>query len=225
MKKRNKTLLSLTLGIFLAGMSGNVFAAEETHVIAQGDTFWTLSQKYQLPLDVILKLNNEKDPLQLQPGMVVKLSAPVTKPAAQPASKPAAQPETKPVHIESVAPKSVGPVVKTADGQELPVARCIPAKATAYTADASENGGYAGLDYFGNPLKVGSIAVDPNVIPLGSTVYVTGYKTNGLPASGMIARAVDVGGAIKGSKVDIFVPGGHADDFGIQDVKVYVLKK
>lgn len=230
MNKCMKTLLSLTAGVFIAGsMSGNVFAAEETHVIAKGETFWSISQKYLLSLSDLLKINEEKDPLNLEPGSVVQLPRPKTKSAqpSQPETKEVQQPkpESKPVQMRSVAPKSSTPVVKTATGQELPVARVIPAKASAYSADASQNGGYAGLDYFGNPLKVGSIAVDPAVIPLGSTVYITGYKTNGLPANGMIARAVDVGGSVKGSKVDIFVPGGHAEEFGIQNVKVYVLKK
>lgn len=221
----------MTLGIFLASMSGSVFA-EETHVIAKGDTFWSISQKYLRSISDLLELNKEKDPLRLEPGTTIQLPKPDTQPAP-PAevSKQNAVPATKPVQTQkqpeskSVTAQSASPVVKTPDGQALPVERVIPAKASAYSAAASENGGYAGLDYFGNPLKVGSIAVDPKVIPLGSTVYITGYKTQGLPANGMIARAVDIGGAVKGSKVDLFVPGGHAHNFGIQNVKVYVLKK
>ena len=41
------------------------------------------------------------------------------------------------------------------------------------------------------------IAVDPNVIPLGSKVYVEGYGE---------AIAADTGGAIKGNKIDVHVP-------------------
>lgn len=40
-----------------------------------------------------------------------------------------------------------------------------------------------------------TIAVDPNVIPLGSTVYI----------GGQVYVAEDVGGAIKGNKLDIYV--------------------
>ncbi len=40
------------------------------------------------------------------------------------------------------------------------------------------------------------IAVDPNVIPLGSKVWVEGYG---------YAIAGDTGGAIKGNKIDILV--------------------
>lgn len=101
----------------------------------------------------------------------------------------------------------------------------IEAKATAYTASADENGGYAGLDYMGNPLRLGTIAVDPSVIPLGSKVYVEGYTYDGLPAGGMYAMATDTGGAVKGNRIDIFLPESKskARTFGIQQVKVYVV--
>jgi 3D (Asp-Asp-Asp) domain-containing protein len=105
--------------------------------------------------------------------------------------------------------------------------KVIDAKATAYTGAASENGGRPGVDYFGNPLQIGTISVDPSVIPLGSYVYIEGYKYPGLPEGGMFAKATDTGGSIKGNKIDIFVPGTsrEASKFGIQNVKIYVLKQ
>ncbi|WP_248926564.1 stalk domain-containing protein [Paenibacillus hamazuiensis] len=105
--------------------------------------------------------------------------------------------------------------------------KIVEAKATAYTGAASENGGRAAVDYFGNPLRIGTISVDPNVIPLGSLVYIEGYSYDGLPQGGMMARALDTGGSIKGNRIDIFVPGTQkkASEFGIQNVKIYVLKK
>lgn len=105
------------------------------------------------------------------------------------------------------------------------VAKTLDVKATAYSASAQENGGYGAVDYFGNPLQLGTIAVDPSVIPLGSTVYIEGYNFDGLPAGGMLAKATDTGGAIKGNRIDIFVPGSpsKAKQFGLQNVKVHVL--
>ena len=47
-----------------------------------------------------------------------------------------------------------------------------------------------------NPGGISTIAVDPNVIPLGSKVYVSGYGT---------AIAADTGGAIKGNIIDIYL--------------------
>jgi 3D (Asp-Asp-Asp) domain-containing protein len=111
-------------------------------------------------------------------------------------------------------------------GNNIKYSRLIPVKATAYTAAAEENGLWGAYDYFGNPLKLGTIAVDPDVIPMGSTVFITGYTFDGLPAKGMIAKATDMGSAVQGKRVDIFVPTSRADasKFGMQDVKVYILE-
>ncbi|MCS7465022.1 stalk domain-containing protein [Paenibacillus doosanensis] len=104
--------------------------------------------------------------------------------------------------------------------------KVIEGKATAYTGSPSENGGHPSIDYFGNPLQVGTISVDPSIIPLGSKVYIEGYNYDGLPAGGMYATASDTGSAIKGNKIDIYVPDDKtkATQFGIQQVKIYVLK-
>jgi 3D (Asp-Asp-Asp) domain-containing protein len=42
----------------------------------------------------------------------------------------------------------------------------------------------------------------------------------------MIATAADMGGAIKGNRIDIFVPSsyGNIEAFGMQNVTVYELK-
>jgi 3D (Asp-Asp-Asp) domain-containing protein len=48
-----------------------------------------------------------------------------------------------------------------------------------------------------------SIAVDPNVIPLGSRVYIPAYKDDG---HGGWFVAQDTGGAIKGRRIDVYRP-------------------
>jgi 3D (Asp-Asp-Asp) domain-containing protein len=108
-----------------------------------------------------------------------------------------------------------------------PSYKILQGTATAYTGSASENGKFEGSDYFGNPLAVGTISVDPSVIPLGSKVYIEGYQYDDLPAEGMFATATDIGGAIKGNKIDIFVPGHRekAIEFGIQPVNIFILEK
>lgn len=99
--------------------------------------------------------------------------------------------------------------------------------ATAYTAPKNKKGEFEARTYSGNIVGLGDIAVDPNVIPLGSTLFIEGYDFDGLPEGGMLGRATDIGGAIKGNKVDIFVPVSHhkASEFGFQKVKVYVLEE
>jgi 3D (Asp-Asp-Asp) domain-containing protein len=49
----------------------------------------------------------------------------------------------------------------------------------------------------GTTPRLGTVAVDPAVIPLGSRLWVAGYGP---------ARAEDTGGAIRGAHVDLWVP-------------------
>ena len=79
-------------------------------------------------------------------------------------------------------------------------------------------------DYMGNPVKLGTIAVDPSVIPLGTKLYIEGYDFSGLPAGGFYGVASDIGGAIKGNRIDIYIPSGDLKAFGFQNVKVHIVE-
>ena len=97
------------------------------------------------------------------------------------------------------------------------VKKTIKMTATAYTAYCKGCSGITktGLNLRKNPaLKV--IAVDPKIIPLGSKVWVEGYG---------IAVAGDIGGAIKGNKIDLFMnKKSNANQWGRKKVTVKVLK-
>ncbi len=69
---------------------------------------------------------------------------------------------------------------------------------TAYTSFCNGCSGVTttGINLKANP-NVKVIAVDPSVIPLGAEVYVEGYG---------YAIAADTGGAVKGNKIDVFIP-------------------
>lgn len=155
-----------------------------------------------------------------------KAAAPTAKPSPQRAKKEvAAKAETKAAAKTDTTAAASSKQIVTSAGETITPKKTIAAVASAYTGSAEENGGYAGKDYFGNPLQVGTIAVDPKIIPLGTTVYVTGYTYNGLPAGGMMAKAVDIGGAIKGNRVDIYVPDSReeAKKFGYQNITLHVV--
>ncbi|WP_225445480.1 3D domain-containing protein [Paenibacillus arenosi] len=121
----------------------------------------------------------------------------------------------------SKSPKNVISV----NGKPMTFKRSYNMKATSYTDHPSENG-WGPIDALGNPLKLGTVAVDPDVIPLGTKLFITGYQFKHLPEGGLVATATDTGGKIKGNKVDIFLPLSQkeARKFGVQDVQVYVLK-
>ncbi|OAS85735.1 G5 and 3D domain-containing protein [Metabacillus litoralis] len=96
------------------------------------------------------------------------------------------------------------------------VAKEFYVNSTAYTASCSGCSGTTatGVNLRANPnAKV--IAVDPNVIPLGTKVYVEGYG---------YAVAADTGSAIKGNKIDVFIPTKSAAyRWGSKKVKIKIL--
>ena len=80
--------------------------------------------------------------------------------------------------------------------------------ATAYTHTGNRT-------YTGVWPSVGTIAVDPKVIPLGSKLYVDGYG---------YGTAMDVGSSIKGKRIDLFMDTkDEALRWGRRQVKLFVL--
>ena len=115
-----------------------------------------------------------------------------------------------PTKTKAAKTKSVSRSNAPSGGKEFYVS------ATAYTAFCNGCSGITstGINLKSNPdAKV--IAVDPNVIPLGSKVWVEGYG---------YAVAGDTGSAIKGNKIDVFMPTKQqAYGFGRKKVKIKIL--
>ena len=73
-----------------------------------------------------------------------------------------------------------------------------------------------GMTSRGVQTRVGVIAVDPNVIPYGSKIYVPGYGWG---------TALDTGGAIKGNVIDIWMPTyNQCIQWGVRDLTIKVVK-
>jgi 3D (Asp-Asp-Asp) domain-containing protein len=111
---------------------------------------------------------------------------------------------------------STDAVTPSRDGSSVYRGKTLIMTATAYDPCYQCNYPYYGApSYIGLPLKKGIIAVDPNVIPMGTRLYVEGYGEG---------IAADQGGAIKGYHIDLcFETHQQALDYGIKTVKVTIL--
>lgn len=74
--------------------------------------------------------------------------------------------------------------------------------------------GCSGRTFSGTTVVKGVCAVDPKVIKLGTNFYVEGYG---------ICRAEDIGGAIKGNKIDLGFEDASKGNWGAAYTNVYLL--
>ena len=91
--------------------------------------------------------------------------------------------------------------------------KVLKVKATAYPP---YDAGCTGITASGTRAGVGTIAVDPKVIPIGTKLYIPGYG---------VGTALDTGGAIKGNKIDVcYMTKGEAFNWGVKNLNIYILK-
>jgi len=108
----------------------------------------------------------------------------------------------------------------SACGEVFAYSRSFVAEATAYTLDFQSTGRHPdhplfGVTASGMMAQVGVVAVDTNVIPFHTQMYIEGYG---------FAVAGDRGGAIRGYKVDVFFDTREETiQFGRQHLRVWIL--
>ncbi|MDI6619806.1 MAG: ubiquitin-like domain-containing protein [Clostridiales bacterium] len=109
-------------------------------------------------------------------------------------------------------------------GETIKFNRVITMKATSYSDTIECTGKVGGNTATGvkprrysDGSKWSTAAVDPNVIPLGSRLWIEGYG---------YAIAEDVGGAVKGNIIDLFFDSSSSEytKWRTHYVKVYILK-
>lgn len=109
-----------------------------------------------------------------------------------------------------------GPSYKEKQVDELVEEGTMSMLATGYSDHPKSTAPYDdGVSALGLPAGYGLVAVDPQVIPLGTRLYVEGYG---------YAIAADVGGGINGRQIDLCFD-SHRDAlfFGRRWVKVHIL--
>lgn len=197
---------------------------EKRYAVKKGDTLWDIARSNEVSVEQLKGWNHLVSDL-IHPGLNLVIydvkagdhSAALPKQTANP-SEPQINkvPDAKPapVHAAPVANQTSEKTVEAAPVQNT--GKEITVKATAYTASCAGCSGTTttGVDLKANPdAKV--ISVDPSIIPLGSKVYVEGYG---------VATAADTGGAIKGNRIDVFIP-SHEDamKWGTKQITVKIL--
>lgn len=108
--------------------------------------------------------------------------------------------------------------VITENGEVCPYTDIITVEATAYSTEGWRNK----HTYIGTRARIGAVAVDPDIITLGSKLYIT--SLDGEEWIYGTAVAEDTGSAIIGNRVDLyFDTQEECERFGRSMAKIYVL--
>lgn len=195
-------------------------APEVRYTVVKGDTLWDIAMNHQVTVSQLKEWNQLHTDL-IHPGLNLLIfeglkttNIVLSEQPKQPVA-PAPTESAPAVEAPAPAPTESAPAVEAAAPSNTSSKEII-VEATAYTASCEGCSGITatGINLLENPnQKV--ISVDPSVIPLGSKVFVEGYGE---------AIAGDTGGAIKGNKIDVFIPSKQdAINFGRKQLKVTIL--
>ena len=125
--------------------------------------------------------------------------------------------------IEKVVPydSGEGGILYFKSGVTMTYSKVMTCNSTAYYSGG--DGGAAWTTAVGAKVGIGTIAVDPTVIPYSTKMFI--QASNGSRVYGM-GTALDCGGAIKGNIVDLWFP-SFADcrSWGRRNVTVYILDR
>lgn len=228
---------TILFGVFITTAS-----AEEYEVV-KGDNLWNIAQKYDMTVEELVDLN-ELDTTIIQPKQTIIINDIYIVEADDTIESVAKEFDVKVKEIKEwndlnsstilegqelvikglhaeekdnkKETKKESTTKQSNESKKNAEGKTISVLATAYTAKCDGCSGITstGVDLNSNP-NAKIIAVDPNVIPLGSKVYVEGYGH---------AVAADTGGAIKGNKIDLHVPTKQeAFSWGVRNVEVTIL--
>lgn len=190
-----------------------------TYTVKKGDNLYRIALNHDITLEELFEWNDLNDDL-IYPGDVLIVSKNQNETENKTVKTNTTVYTNKSNKTKKVDNNSNNQSTKITTDSNIPdeiVGREMTVTATAYTAYCEGCSGTTayGIDLRSNPnQKV--IAVDPKIIPLGTKVWVEGYG---------VAIAGDTGGAIKGNKIDVFIPShNEAMEWGVKKIKIKILE-
>ena len=197
----------------------------QEYTIKWGDTLSVISEATGASLDTLVQVNEIQDANLIYPGTVLRFSADqkevsVDNGTEEHSYRVQNNNEVKEVE-KSEATTPATPATEATETTQAAAASSnqggyyLTVEATAYSYNEAGLSNYTadGTNLINDPQV---IAVDPNVIPLGSYVEIPGYG---------IFRAADTGGAIYGNRIDVHLVNlNDVYNFGRRTITIRVLQ-
>lgn len=212
--------------MMLIGAVLPVYAAENqeaevtiTKEVMTGETVQDISSSFLALATEGEAIQSAKEKIEAKEKAIQEAKEKAAKEAAEKAAreKAAAEKAAKEQAEKEAAEQAAKEEAQAASASGQPAGQTFIMESTAYSSDPADTLGggtvtATGQNLLTNPMAV---AVDPNVIPLGTRLYVEGYGE---------AIASDTGGAIKGNIVDVHFPTyEQCIQWGRRQVKVTIL--
>lgn len=182
-----------------------------SYTVRPGDSLLSIASRFDVDIAGVMRVNEIENPDHIVIGSDLLLPG-----ARPPRSEPAlvAARTVMSAPSPAAAPNVVARPAEESTTDRL--GRSFVGKITAYSYQAPIGGARGATTRSGTPVRWGTLAVDPLVIPLGSRVMIEGFDE--------IFIAEDTGGAVRGNHVEIFYPdNSSAVRFGVQTRHITIL--
>lgn len=193
------------------------------YLVTWGDTLSAIAAATEISLDTLVEVNNISNADMIIVGNKISLSSDKSIVTVGEGEETRSYDVSHEEEIVEVETPVVETVVETPVVEEVVVEETAPATSEGYTitveatAYSTNQPSLSDYTYTGINLRQtpNVIAVDPSVIPLGSTVVIPGYGT---------FIAGDTGSAIVGNRIDVHITDLNAAwAFGRQTMTITVL--
>ncbi len=147
------------------------------------------------PVDRVIRVGTYVPPAKSQPAQSQSSAAASSASTTTAANTPSGSSRN---FLSSVTIDEVNKTITTPSGEVFSYSSVMTGEATAYSCEGNPNATTA----TGTKARVGAVAVDPSVIPLGTRMFI--MLSDGSLIYGYCV-AEDTGGAVKGNIIDLYM--------------------